>query len=227
MGIYVAVKNVTKIFRDAKALDNVSLSFEAGQIHGIIGRNGSGKTVLLKCICGLVSPTQGEILIDGKPVKPGRAQKEMGVIIESPGFINTYSGIKNLTQLAALWKRIDKETVIEKMRLVGLDPNSKKAVGKYSLGMRQRLGLAQAIMEDPKLIILDEPMNGLDNQGVIDIRNILLQLKEEGKTILLASHSKEDIKALCDTVCELDHGTPTAFGKAELMRQSDRDTLSL
>ena len=216
MSASVTVNHVTKTFRDVKALDDVSLSFEAGQIHGIIGRNGSGKTVLLKCICGLMSPTKGEILIDGEPVKPGRAQNDIGVIIESPGFINTYSGLKNLTQLAALRKRIDKEAVAKTMKLVGLDPNSKKAVGKYSLGMRQRLGLAQAIMEDPKLIILDEPMNGLDNQGVMDIRNILLQLKEEGKTILLASHSKEDIQVLCDTVCELDHGTLTTVGTAGL-----------
>ncbi len=206
MNNYVELINVTKEFKEVTALCDISLSFEKGKIHGIIGRNGSGKTVMLKCISGLISPTKGQVLVDGKVVKPGSAQKDLGVIIESPGFIPTYSGIKNLSMLAQLRRRIGKAEVAAAMEQVGLDPDNKKAVGKYSLGMRQRLGLAQAMMENPELLILDEPMNGLDNQGVEDIRAILLNLKAQGKTILLASHNREDIKVLCDTVCEMDNG---------------------
>lgn len=202
----IEVKNLTKEFKEIKALDNVSLRFSTGKIHGLIGRNGSGKTVLLKILCGFMAPTSGEVLLDGKPVLPGALRESMGIIIENPGFIGSKSGFVNLWYLASLRKKISKEQVRQAMETVGLDPASKKAVRKYSMGMRQRLGIAQAIMEDPDVILLDEPMNGLDNQGVEDIRKVLLSLRDKGKTILLASHSREDIAVLCDTVTEMEAG---------------------
>ena len=204
----IEVQNAVKRFRDQVVLKNVSISFEKGRIHGIVGRNGSGKTVLFKCICGLMHPEEGVILVNGKRV--GRRDVDMpediGAIIEAPGFLPNYSGYKNLRFLANIRRKIGKEEILNVLKTVGLDPESRKHVGKYSLGMRQRLGIAQAIMEDPEILILDEPMNGLDNAGVQDIRALLLELKAQGKTILLASHNHEDIAALCDTVHEMDGG---------------------
>lgn len=203
----IEVQNVVKRFRDQVVLKNVSISFEKGQIHGIVGRNGSGKTVLFKCICGLMHPEEGVILVNGKRV--GRdvdMPEDIGAIIEAPGFLPNYSGYKNLRFLANIRRKIGKEEILNVLKTAGLDPESRKHVGKYSLGMRQRLGIAQAIMEDPEILILDEPMNGLDNAGVQDIRALLLELKAQGKTILLASHNHEDIAALCDTVHEMDGG---------------------
>lgn len=203
----IEVQNVVKRFRDQVVLKNVSISFEKGQIHGIVGRNGSGKTVLFKCICGLMHPEEGVILVNDKRV--GRdvdMPEDIGAIIEAPGFLPNYSGYKNLRFLANIRRKIGKEEILNVLKTVGLDPESRKHVGKYSLGMRQRLGIAQAIMEDPEILILDEPMNGLDNAGVQDIRALLLELKAQGKTILLASHNHEDIAALCDTVHEMDGG---------------------
>lgn len=203
----IEVQNAVKRFRDQVVLKNVSISFEKGQIHGIVGRNGSGKTVLFKCICGLMHPEEGVILVNGKRV--GRdvdMPEDIGAIIEAPGFLPNYSGYKNLRFLANIRRKIGKEEILNVLKTVELDPESRKHVGKYSLGMRQRLGIAQAIMEDPEILILDEPMNGLDNAGVQDIRALLLELKAQGKTILLASHNHEDIAALCDTVHEMDGG---------------------
>ena len=203
----IEVQNVVKRFRDQVVLKNVSISFEKGKIHGIVGRNGSGKTVLFKCICGLMHPEEGVILVNGKRVGRDVDMPEgIGAIIEAPGFLPNYSGYKNLRFLANIRRKIGKEEILNVLKTVGLDPESRKHVGKYSLGMRQRLGIAQAIMEDPEILILDEPMNGLDNAGVQDIRALLLELKAQGKTILLASHNHEDIAALCDTVHEMDGG---------------------
>lgn len=203
----IEVQNVVKRFRDQVVLKNVSISFEKGQIHGIVGRNGSGKTVLFKCICGLMHPEEGVILVNGKRVGHDVDMPEdIGAIIEAPGFLPNYSGYKNLRFLANIRRKIGREEILNVLKTVGLDPESRKHVGKYSLGMRQRLGIAQAIMEDPEILILDEPMNGLDNAGVQDIRALLLELKAQGKTILLASHNHEDIAALCDTVHEMDGG---------------------
>ena len=203
----IVVQNVVKRFKDFTALDNISLNFQKGKIYGIIGRNGSGKTVLFKCICGLLNVDEGIIKVGGKQIgKEISAPKDVGVIIETPGFLPEYTGYQNLSFLADIRRKIKKEDIYEVIKRVGLDPTSKKQVGKYSMGMKQRLGIAQAIMEDPELLILDEPMNGLDNQGVSDIRKLLLELKEAGKTILLASHNREDISILSDAVIEIDRG---------------------
>ena len=163
----IVVENVSKKFGDNLVLDNVCVNFENGKIHGIIGRNGSGKTMLMKCICGFVPVTSGTITVAGKKVgKDVDVPHNMGIIIETPGFLNSYSGYNNLKFLAGINKKIGKDRIMEVMELVKLDPHNKKHVGKYSLGMRQRLGLAQALMENPDILILDEPMNGLDQSGV-------------------------------------------------------------
>ncbi len=206
----IKVDNVIKKFGSEIALNNVSIEFERGKIYGIVGRNGSGKTVLFKTIIGFLKPTSGRIIVDGREIgRDTDFADHIGIIIETPGFLSAYSGYKNLEYLASIKNIIGKKEIKESMERVGLDPNSKKKVGTYSLGMRQRLGIAQAIMENPDILILDEPMNGLDNQGVKEVREILLNLKEEGKSIILASHNKEDIEALCDEVYEMDHGKLT------------------
>ena len=195
----IIVRNVTKKFGNVTVLDNVSLQVKKGTICGIVGRNGSGKTVLFKCICGLLQINEGSILVD---------KKEIGAIIEEPGFLKQYSGKQNLRLLASMSgkENIDIEKVL---KAVGLEHAGRKKVGKYSMGMRQRLGIAQAIMENPDILILDEPMNGLDKHGVEDMRKLLVQLKEEGTTILVASHNPLDIEILCDEVYEMDAGAIT------------------
>lgn len=203
----IDVKSLNLTLSKTHILKDISVSFSDGKIHGLIGRNGSGKTMLMKCVCGFIKPTSGEITVDGKRV--GRDvdfPKDMGIIIETPGFIPYYSGYKNLKLLAGLNNKIGREEIQKSMEQVGLDPKLKRHVRKYSLGMRQRLGLAQAIMENPKILILDEPFNGLDKEGVKDMREYLLSYKEQGKTIIICSHSAEDISVLCDTVHEMDKG---------------------
>lgn len=203
----IKVEKLSLTIKEHEILKNINHHFDKGKIHGLIGRNGSGKTMLMKCICGFVKPTEGTVRVDGKQIgKDCDFPENVGIIIETPGFIPYYSGYRNLKLLADLNKKIDGDKIKETMKQVGLDPNLKRHVKKYSLGMRQRLGLAQAIMENPDLLILDEPMNGLDKEGVADMRKYLLDLKEQGKTILIASHSSEDIEILCDTVCEMDKG---------------------
>lgn len=203
----IEVKNVSLRIGKTDILKSLNISFEKGKIHGLIGRNGSGKTMLLKCICGFVKPTDGEITVDGKRIgKDCDFPDSVGIIIETPGFIPYYSGYKNLKLLADLNKKINGNEIKKSMEQVGLDPDLKRHVRKYSLGMRQRLGLAQAIMENPEILILDEPMNGLDKDGVKDIREYLKSYRDQGKTILIASHSAEDIEILCDTVCEMNKG---------------------
>lgn len=203
----VSVKNVSKSFRKEMVIKNINVEFEDGKITGIIGRNGSGKTVLFKMICGLILPDCGEIVVNNERVgKDVDFPSSIGAIIETPGFIPYQSAYSNLLDLAAINKKITKAQVMDAIRHVGLDPSSKKKVSKYSLGMRQRLGIAQAIMEEPDLLILDEPMNGLDKQGVEDMRKLFMELKEQGKTIIIASHNREDIEVLCDIVYEMDAG---------------------
>lgn len=203
----ITVNNVSLKIKKDTILKDINVEFDDGKIHGIIGRNGSGKTMLMKCICGFIKPTEGEISVAGKKIGVDCDFPEsVGIIIETPEFIPYYSGFKNLKLLADIRHKITSEDICRSMELVGLDPKLKRSVKKYSLGMRQRLGLAQAVMENPDLLILDEPMNGLDKDGVGDMRKYLLALKEQGKTILIASHSAEDIEVLCDTVVEMDKG---------------------
>lgn len=199
--------HVTKKFGQELVLKEVNLTLEQGRVYGIVGNNGSGKTVLMKCICGFLIPTTGLIQVFGSSIgQDVDFPESLGVIIETPGFLTNLTGRKNLEILAGMRRKIGPAEIQQVLEKVGLDPALKKPVANYSLGMRQRLGIAQAIMEDPKLLILDEPFNGLDKHGVGEIRKLLLELKEEGKTILLASHNEEDIRILCDEVYEMDGG---------------------
>ena len=204
----IEVKNVGLKIKKDVILKEINVNFEKGKIHGIVGRNGCGKTMLMKCICGFVKPTDGEVFVEGKKIgKDVDFPQNVGIIIETPGFVPYYSGYRNLKILAGLRKKIGKEEIMDILKQVGLEGAENKLVRKYSLGMRQRLGLAQAMMEKPDIFILDEPMNGLDNEGVEEMRVILKGLKEEGKTILLVSHNSEDISILSDEIYYMDKGT--------------------
>ena len=204
---YIEIDHVTKKFKEDTVLYDINVSMEQGKVYGFCGNNGSGKTVLMKCICGFLPVTQGTVRVNGKAIgKEIDFPVNTGVIIETPGFLTNLSGMRNLEILAALQGKIGRKEMEYAMRKAGLEPSLKKSVSKYSLGMRQRLGIAQAIMEDPEFLILDEPFNGLDKHGVADIRKLLLELKAQGKTIILASHNSEDIRILCDKVYEMDGG---------------------
>jgi len=178
----IIIENATKKFGTQTVLNNVSLTLEDGKIYGFVGQNGCGKTVLFKSICGFIYLDRGTITVDGKVIgKDIDIIKDAGIIIESPGFLPNYSAFKNLKFLTMIKDNIGDEQIKSTLISVGLDSESKKVVGKFSLGMRQRLGIAQAIMENPHILILDEPMNGLDKRGVEDIRKILMDLKKKGK----------------------------------------------
>ena len=214
----IRITEVNKTFKNQKVLNNINIDFEKGKIHGIIGRNGSGKTVLIKILCGFMLPDTGEVTVSGKRIgKDVDFPQNVGAIVENPGFLPTQNGYKNLEYLASLRNKIGRMEIASAMQTVGLDPNDKKHEGKYSLGMKQRLALAQAIMENPDILILDEPMNGLDNEGVADMRKYILGFKKQGKTVLLISHNMEDITHLCDTVHEMDKGNLTDITKSKMV----------
>ena len=203
----IQVNNLSLRIKKDLILSDINIHIKNGEITGIVGRNGCGKTMLMKCITGFVKPTEGEVIFGGK--KLGRDTDfpdNTGIIIETPTFIPYYSGMRNLKELAMLKKKIGKKEIEDILKVVGLYENRNKHVHKYSLGMRQRLGIAQALMENPDTLILDEPMNGLDKECVAMVRNILMDLKEQGKTILLVSHNSEDIGILCDKIYEMDKG---------------------
>ena len=210
MKTILEAKNATKIIKNTVLLSHVDLKVFEGEICGIIGRNGSGKTVLLKTLCGFTPVTEGEILQNGKRIGSDvEFIQDAGFIIENPSFLPLKSGYKNLKYLANIRRIADDARIRECLEMVGLTDSADKPVGKYSMGMRQRLGIAQAIMEDPSLITLDEPMNGLDNQGVDEMRRLFLRLKNQGKTFLIVSHNREDIEILCDRVYMMDQGVLT------------------
>lgn len=203
----ISVECVSKRVGEARLLSGINLELYGGQVCGIVGRNGSGKSVLLKCICGFMSVTEGEIRQGTKRIGTDIPFiEDTGFIIEAPAFLPGKSGFRNLEYLARIRRKIGPDRIRECMALVGLSPDDRKPVRKYSLGMRQRLGIAQAIMEYPSVIILDEPMNGLDNKGVREMRDLFLGLKAQGCTILLATHSSDDVRELCDRVWEMDQG---------------------
>ncbi|MDO4340545.1 MAG: ABC transporter ATP-binding protein [Eubacteriales bacterium] len=210
MGKMIEIRNLTKSFKGQIVLNGLSFSAEPGSITGIIGRNGSGKTVLFKCMCGFLLPDSGQIIMNNKDVTKIRERNGMiGAIIEEPGFLDDVSGYKNLKYLALLQGKIGEQEILHALEQVGLLNERNKKVKKYSMGMRQRLGIAQVLMEDPPVMILDEPMNGLDQQGVEDMWNLFLDLKKQNKTVILTSHNKEDIDILCDAVYRIDNGILT------------------
>ncbi len=206
----IEIKEISLIIKDKKILDNVTIKIEKGTVCGLVGDNGSGKTMLMKCICGFVRPKQGTIYVQNKKIgKEIDFPESIGVIIETPGFIPYFSGYKNLEYLASIKGKITKNEIIDALDKVGLKDEMNKKAGKYSLGMRQRLGIAQAIMENPDILILDEPMNGLDKSGVEQVRELLLSLKSEGKTMIITSHNSEDIEILCDRIIKMENGKIT------------------
>lgn len=201
----IVIDKLTKSFKGKTVLEDVNMRLQEGRIYGIVGDNGSGKTVLLKLICGFMKPDSGTVTVNGKVIgKDADFPENTGIIIEAPGFLPNYSGMKNLEYLASIRGKIGKEQIEAAMKTVGLDPSSKLRVGKYSLGMKQRLGIAQAIMEDQQLLILDEPMNALDKDAVKEMRRLFLSFKASGKTMLVVSHNEGDISTLCDEVYEFD-----------------------
>ena len=203
----VEIKNMNKSFKGNKVLNDINISIEKGSVCGFVGLNGSGKTLLMKVIAGFLKPDCGTVLVQGKEIgKEVDFPEDIGVIIETPSFMPYISGYKNLYNLYSIKGIPDKVKIQETMQLVGLNPDDKKWVSKYSLGMRQRSGIAQAIMEEQSLLVLDEPMNGLDKKGVEEMRALFVRLKEAGRTIVIASHNQADIDYLCDKVYELDNG---------------------
>ena len=203
----IEIRKLTKKYNDTVVLNDINASFDKGLIYGLIGRNGSGKTMLLRCICGLVPTYEGQIWIEGLlATSTGRTNTDMGVIIETPGFLHNQTGFQNLKLLASIKNKITDAEICRAIETVGLDADMKKKVGKYSLGMRQRLAIAQAIMENPPILLLDEPFNGLDQSGIEEIHQLFEELRKKGKTILLASHSAADISRACDCVFEIEDG---------------------
>ena len=201
----IVIDKLTKSFKGKTVLEDVNMRLQEGRIYGIVGDNGSGKTVLLKLICGFMKPDSGTVTVNGKVIgKDADFPENTGFIIEAPGFLPNYSGMKNLEYLASIRGKIGKEQIESAMKTVGLDPSSKLRVGKYSLGMKQRLGIAQAIMENQQLLILDDPMNALDKDAVEEMRKLFLSFKASGKTMLIVSHNEGDISTLCDEVYEFD-----------------------
>ena len=211
----IEAKNVSKSFKGIPVLNDINITCRSGKIYGIIGYNGSGKTVLFKCICGFLHVDSGEISVNGRVMgKEMDMLEHAGIIIEEPGYIRNLSGYRNLEYLYRITHKKDPAVIHSIMLKVGLDPQSRKKVCHYSLGMRQRLAIAQATMEDQAILILDEPMNGLDREGVAEMRKFFLEQKERGKLILLASHNKDDIELLCDEVYEMNHGILAMYSKS-------------
>lgn len=203
----IDVKNYTKFIKKKTILDNVNISFESGKIYGLHGKNGSGKTMLLRAICGLILPTSGEVSIDGKVIgKDIEFPDSVGIIIEDMTMLTDYTAFDNLKILAKIKKIATDEDIRSALENVGLNPDDKKKVKAFSLGMKQKLNIAQAIMEKPKLLLLDEPTNALDEESVKDVRKLLLEMKEQGVLIIIASHNKEDLEVLCDDLVEIYEG---------------------
>lgn len=206
----IEIKNVSKKFKEIEALKNVSMTLESGHIYGFIGHNGSGKTVLLKLICAFLEPSTGEILFNGENIiKNNKFPPSTRALIERANFISELSGLENLESLAKIQNKIGKEEIEDTLKKVGLEENKDKLYYKYSLGMKQKLGIAQVLMENPEVLILDEPFNGLDEESAKKIRKILLQEKEKGKLIIIATHIKEDMELLCDEIFKFNDGVVT------------------
>lgn len=203
----VRLVNLNKVIKKHPILKDINLSLAKGKIYGFFGRNGSGKTMLFRAISGLIKPTSGEVYVFDKKLGSDISFPEsLGIIIESVGFWPQFTGFENLKILASIKSKISNEQITKAIKKVGLDPKDKRLYSKYSLGMKQRLGIAQAIMEEPDLIILDEPTSSLDEEGVQLIRQILIEEKKRGATILIASHNKEDIDLLSDEKFKMDNG---------------------
>lgn len=203
----IKIENVSKKIKSNKILKNIDMELTSGHIYGFRGKNGCGKTMLMRCICGLIIPTEGKIIINGKELhKDIKIPESIGALIENPAFLPQYTGFKNLKMLASLKGKISDEEVKLAIKRAGLDPDDKRTYKKYSLGMKQKLGIANAIMGEPDIIVLDEPINALDEISVENVKKVFLELKEKGKLIIAACHDREELEYLCDIIYELKDG---------------------
>lgn len=203
----IEITNVEKSIRGITILDQINLRFESGNIYGIIGKNGSGKTMLLRVIAGLIYPTVGQVAVDGSIMgKDISFPPDAGILIEKPEFLNHLTGLENLKFLAEIRRITPEQKIKDFMRIFELDPTSTKTMRKYSLGMKQKIGIIQAIMESQQLLILDEAFNALDEKSVATLREILVGFKAEGKLIIITSHNREDIEAICDYSYKIENG---------------------
>ena len=203
----IKLTNVSKVIKKAKVLDNINLELTSGKVYGFKGKNGSGKTMLMRVICGLISATEGTVEIDGRILgKDMTFPESVGVLIENPAFIGNYTGFKNLKVLASIQNRIGDEQIRKALEDIGLDPDDKRTYRKYSLGMKQKLGIAAAVMENPDIIILDEPINALDDVSVEKVHDILEEQKKRGAVIIIACHDKEELDQLSDEIIEISDG---------------------
>jgi len=221
MNMEIEVRNLTKIISGNLILDNINIKMTRGKIYGLKGKNGSGKTMLMRAICGLILPTEGEVIIDGQVLgKDISFPNSLGALIESPGFISNYSGFKNLKILSEIQGKIDDNKINEVLTMVGLDPKEKKKFKKYSLGMKQKLGIAAAIMEEPEIIILDEPTNALDESSVISLRKTLQKYRDAGALIIISCHDSEELEFLSDEIFFMENGRLKLYNK----RQKEGDS---
>ena len=203
----LGIKNLSKKFKDVYVLKDINLTFESGKIYGFTGRNGSGKSVLLKIICGFYTPTSGEVLLDNyNYILNNDFPKSTRCLIEKPNFLPDLTGYENLKLLASIENKIGDKEIMDTIEKLNLKEEINKKYSKYSLGTKQKLGIAQVLMEDPKLIVLDEPLNGIENETAKEVRKILNEEKKKDKIIIVASHIKEDIDTLADVVYNIDNG---------------------
>ncbi len=210
--MHIRFDRYTKILGRNKVIDDVSLDMYSGTIYGFRGQNGSGKTMLMRAVCGLILPTEGSVAIDGMVIgKDISFPDSVGLLLENPAFIGGYSGFKNLKMIASIKKIIGDSRITEVMEAVGLEPGDKRPYRKYSLGMKQKLGIACAIMEEPDLIILDEPFNALDEAGAENVRNVIMEAKDRGALVIVACHDKEQLDELADEIVIIDGGRISGY----------------
>lgn len=206
----IEVNGYSKSIRGKVILDDITVEFQSGKIYGLRGTNGSGKTMLMRAIAGLILPNKGNVVIDGVELGKGNSFPEsMGLLLEYPSFVNGYTGYKNLKMIASINKKIDDEQIRKSIEQVGLDPDDKRSFRKYSLGMKQKLGIACAIMENPELLILDEPFNALDAAGIKMVHDILNEFKSNNKLVIIACHDKEEMEVVADEIYEIYEGKVT------------------
>ena len=205
--MYIRLKNVTKKIKQDILLDHISLEFRGGKVYGLQGKNGSGKTMLMRAVCGLITLSDGEIDIDGEILhKDISFPRSIGALLENPSFLNGYTGLENLKLLADIQGRIEEKELRDCLAKVGLDADDKRVYRKYSLGMKQKLGIAAAVMGSPEIVILDEPINAIDEAGVEKVREILRGLKERGSVIIVACHDREELELLSDEIIKISKG---------------------
>lgn len=210
----IVLKNLSKEFKNEKVLDDINVTFEDANIIGLLGRNGSGKSVLMKIIAGFYIPTSGEVLVDNVNfIKENKFCPDTRVLIEKPTFLPELTGFENLKLLASIQNKIGNNEIENALKSVNLFQEKDKKYSKYSLGMKQKLGIAQVIMEDPKIMILDEPFNGIESETVKKLKELFISMKKEGKLILMCSHIKDDLLEICDVIYEIDAGKLKPYEK--------------